>query len=88
MQTITKSTGALRLARTVASDILLYNREKIAAGIANDNLFEVIEAEINEGHDLFAQRVAPEVANEHNYVDRAIVDVLVRACADLPSKIW
>jgi hypothetical protein len=88
MQTITKSTGALRLARTVASDILLYNREKIAAGVANDNLFEVIEAEINEGHDLFASRVAPEVANEHNYVDRAIVDVLVRACADLPSKIW
>lgn len=88
MQTITKPTGALRLARTVASDILLYNREKIAEGIANDNLFEVIEAEVNEGHDLFAQRVAPEIASQHNYVDRAVVDVLIRACADLPSKIW
>lgn len=88
MQIITKPAGALRLARTVASDILLYNREKIAEGIANDNLFEVIEAEINEGHDLFAQRVAPDVANQHNFVERAVVDVLIRACADLPTNIW
>lgn len=88
MQIITKPTGALRLARTVASDILLYNREKVAEGIKNDNLFEAIEAEINEGHDLFAQRVSPELITKYNFVERAIVDVLIKSCADLPTKIW
>ncbi|MCB0970834.1 MAG: hypothetical protein KDA97_04860 [Acidimicrobiales bacterium] len=88
MQTITSANGALRLARTIASDILLYNKDKIADGIKRDNLFEVLESEINEGHDLFMQRVAPEIIAQHNFVERAIVDVLIKACADLPTRIW
>lgn len=88
MQTITSANGALRLARTIASDILLYNKDKIADGIKRDNLFEALESEINEGHDLFMQRVAPEIIAQHNFVERAIVDVLIKACADLPTRIW
>jgi hypothetical protein len=88
MKIETSPTAALRLARTIASDILLYNKEKIAEGIRHDNLFELIEAEINEGHDHFTQRVAPEIAAQHNFVERAVVDVLIKACAELPTRIW
>lgn len=88
MSTISKPAAAYRFARTIASDILLYNKGKIATGIKNDTLFDVIESEIREGHDLYKQRVDPEVREAHNLLDRAIVDVLISASADLPTKIW
>jgi hypothetical protein len=40
--------AATRLARAIASDIALYNEDKIIEGIENDTLFDVI-AELNEG---------------------------------------
>lgn len=88
MTTITKPEAALRLARTIASDILLYNKDKIAEGIKNDNLFEALDAEIKEGHELFQSRVAPDVREQHNFVERAIVDVLIKSSAHLPTDIW
>ena len=37
---------AMRLARAIASDISLYNEQKIIKGIEQDNLFEVLKDEI------------------------------------------
>ena len=37
---------ARRLARTIVSDIALYNRDEIRKGIVNDNLFDVLAEEI------------------------------------------
>jgi hypothetical protein len=85
---ITKPGAALRLARTIASDLLLYNKDKIALGLKNDTLFELLESELVEGYDLFATRVSPEVAEKHNFVDRAIIDVLIKSSAHLPTTIW
>ncbi|MCA9558477.1 MAG: hypothetical protein H6704_19590 [Myxococcales bacterium] len=88
MSTIDKPDGALRLARTIASDILLYNKEKIANGLKNDDLFEVLESEIAEGRALYESRVVPEVRAQHNFLERALVDVMIKSSAHLPTDIW
>ena len=88
MSTIDKPAAALRLARTIASDILLYNKEKIAGGIAKDTLFEVIEAEVAEGRELYETRVSAAIREKHNLLERALVDVLIKSSAHLPTRIW
>ena len=88
MQMIDKPDAALRLARTIASDILLYNKDKIAEGLKADRLFEVLESELSEGYELFESRVSADIRAQYNFVDRAIVDVLIKASAHLPTSIW
>ena len=88
MSQIKTPDAAVRLARTIASDILLYNKDKIAEGIKNDDLFDVLNAEIAEGRHLYESRVSPEIREEHNFLDRALVDVLIKSSAHLPGKIW
>ncbi|MCA9582309.1 MAG: hypothetical protein KC416_10980 [Myxococcales bacterium] len=79
--------GARRLARAIASDVSLYNEEKIQQGITNDNLFEAIADEIEEGRVLFESRVSPEMYAQ-NFYGRAIIDVLIRSTGHIPSKMW
>ena len=88
MSTIDKPTAAMRLARTIASDILLYNKEKIAAGLKADNLFDVLDAEVREGRSLYEGRVDAALREKHNFLDRALVDVLIKSSAHLPTNIW
>ncbi|MCG5054725.1 MAG: hypothetical protein KA712_17320 [Myxococcales bacterium] len=78
---------ARRLARAIASDITLYNEAKIAQGIQNDTLFDLIAAEIEEGRALFKSRVTPEM-HAMGFYDRAIVDVLLRSKGHIKSSIW
>ena len=56
---------AMRLARAIASDISLYNEQKIVKGIEQDNLFEVLKDEIEEGRELYKSRVSAEVFTTH-----------------------
>ena len=78
---------ARQLARAIASDLTLYHEAKILEGIANDNLFDVMADEFNEGRELFKSRVTEEVFSQHIY-ERAIVDVLVKSKGHVKSKIW
>jgi len=87
MALIETEEAARRLARAISSDLALYNEEKIADGVRNDNLFEVMEDEIQEGRDLFESRVAPGLLPRNLY-DRAIVDLLVRSKAHVESPMW
>ena len=87
MALIETEEAARRLARAIASDLSLYNEEKVTEGIKNDNLFEVVEEEIEEGRQLFKSRVTPELYGK-NFYDRAIVDILVRSKGHVPSKMW
>lgn len=87
MALIETEEAARRLARAISSDLALYNEEKIAEGIRNDNLFEVMQEEIQEGRDLFESRVAPALL-ERNHYDRAIVDLLVRSKSHVESPMW
>ena len=79
---------AMRLARAIASDISLYNEQKIIKGIEQDNLFEVLKDEIQEGRELYKSRVSQELYTTTNFFDRAIVDIVIRSKAHVKSKIW
>ncbi|OQX68830.1 MAG: hypothetical protein B6A08_08340 [Sorangiineae bacterium NIC37A_2] len=79
--------AARRLARAIASDLSLYNEEKITKGIEQDTLFEELAEEIEEGRALFKSRVSPELYGQSFY-DRALVDILVRSKGHIKSEIW
>jgi hypothetical protein len=79
---------AMRLARAIASDISLYNEQKIIQGIEQDNLFDVLRDEIEEGRELFRSRVSSEIFTRTNFFDRAIVDIVVKPKGHIKSKIW
>ncbi|MBC7172771.1 MAG: hypothetical protein H5U40_10105 [Polyangiaceae bacterium] len=87
MALIETQEAARRLARAIASDLSLYNEEKIVEGIQNDNLFSVLADEIEEGRALFKSRVAPDLY-ARNFYDRAIIDILVRSKGHVASKMW
>jgi hypothetical protein len=79
---------AFRLARAIVSDIALYNQDKVAEGIKNDNIFEVLAEELLEGREHFQTRVSPDLANRDHLFDRAIVDVMIRQAGKIESVIW
>ena len=76
-----------RLARAIASDLSLYNEEKITQGISDDNLFDALAEEIEEGRQLFKSRVTTDIFDQQIY-DRALVDVLIKSKGHVKSKIW
>jgi hypothetical protein len=79
---------AMRLARAIASDISLYNEEKIVEGISNDTFFDALTAELEEGRELYKSRVAPDLYGRTNFYDRAVVDIILRSKAHIKSKVW
>lgn len=87
MALIETEEAARRLARAIASDLSLYNEEKIVQGVQGDNLFDVLAEEIEEGRALFKSRVAPDLYAK-NFYDRAIIDILVRSKGHVQSKLW
>jgi hypothetical protein len=80
--------AAARLARTIISDIALYNKDKIHEGIKNDNIFELLEAELQEGENFYKTRVDPGLIEKTNFYNRAIVDILIKRSGDIESHIW
>lgn len=88
MERIADPVRARRLARTICSDLLLYHGETVRAGIRHDDLFERLGGELAEARAFFEARVEPELLRKERFLDRAIVDVLVRGCRDVPSRIW
>lgn len=87
MALIETEEAARRLARAIASDLSLYNEEKIADGITNDTLFDTLAEEIEEGRALYKRRVSPSLYG-HSFYERALVDVLIKAKGHIKSPIW
>ncbi len=79
---------AIRLARTIASDISLYNEDKIVKGITDDNLFDELQEQIEEGRELYRGRVDAELYGKTNYFERAVVDIILRSKGHVKSNIW
>jgi len=88
MALITSPEAAARLARTILSDIAIYNKEKVKEGLKNDNLFDVLEKELKEGEDLYKSRVDPTLLKKTNFFNKAIVDILIKRSGDVESEIW
>jgi hypothetical protein len=87
MPLIETEEAARRLARAIASDLSLYNEEKILQGIQNDNLFDALTEEVEEGRALYKSRVSPELYQK-NFYDRALIDILIKSKGHVKSKLW
>ena len=85
---IDKPERARQFARAIASDLAMYNEAKLVQGIQNDNLFDAMKDEIEEGRQHFQTRVTPDIAAT-NLFDRALVDILLKQRGQsVKSKIW
>ena len=78
---------ARMLARAIASDLMLYNEERLTKAIQNDAVFEDLSEEIEEGRTLFKSRVTDDIY-ELNLYDRAICDVMIKSKGHVKSRIW
>ncbi|MBL9026963.1 MAG: hypothetical protein JNL21_32505 [Myxococcales bacterium] len=87
MPLIETEEAARRLARAIASDLSLYNEEKIVKGIQEDDLFTSLAEEIEEGRALYKSRVSADLYHK-NFYDRALVDILVKSKGHVKSKVW
>ncbi len=87
MNIITNREQATRLARAIISDVAIYNQEKVEKGIKNDNIFDILSEELEEGRQHYYSRVAPELEPEKLY-DITIVDVLIKRAGKIESTIW
>jgi spore germination protein GerM len=80
--------AAMRLARAICSDVSLYNEEKIVRGIEQDNFFDALREELEEGRELYRSRVSSDLYSKTNFYDRAIVDVILKSKGHVKSRIW
>ncbi|HEY4708145.1 MAG TPA: hypothetical protein VII64_11860, partial [Thermodesulfobacteriota bacterium] len=80
--------AAARLARTIISDIALYNKEKVSEGIKKDNIFDLLEKELNEGLELYRNRISPDLDKKNSLYNKAIVDILIKRHGNIESEIW
>lgn len=87
MNMIENPDQAKRLARAIISDVALYNKEKVEAGIKNDNIFDLLHEELEEGRQHFFSRVSTDIKPEQIY-DIALVDVLIKRAGKIESSIW
>lgn len=87
MSLIDNPEQARRLARAIISDVAIYNRDKVEQGIKNDNIFEILTDELEEGRQHFISRVAPQLASS-NIFELAVVDVLIKRAGKIESSIW
>jgi hypothetical protein len=87
MKLITNQDLARRLARTIISDITVYNTKKIKEGLKNDNLFDILKKEIEQGRKVYISRVSPEIAESGKFYDHAIVDIMFKQSIDSESMI-
>ncbi|RME04802.1 MAG: hypothetical protein D6812_03925 [Deltaproteobacteria bacterium] len=88
IEPIREERKARRLARAIISDIAIYNEKKIQTGIENDNLFDLLKDELEEGRSLYETRVAAELRECTNFFNEALCDILVFPQGKIESEIW
>jgi hypothetical protein len=67
---------ARRLARVLASDIAIYNREKRERGIREGNLVAVLGYEIKKSWETYKERVGTDFANSTPYFRDALNEIV------------
>jgi hypothetical protein len=53
MELVADPARAERLARAILSDVMLYNPQKVRAGIESDDLFERLRADLDEARAYY-----------------------------------
>ncbi|MEO1266788.1 MAG: hypothetical protein AAFX99_01750 [Myxococcota bacterium] len=77
-----------QLARAIASDIAVYNTSKIEQALKDDNVFEILGDEIEEGRSLFHTRVSEEITANTNIFEKALIDIIIAGRSHVKTHIW
>lgn len=77
-----------RLARAIASDISIYNTNKIEEALKADNVFDVLKDELDEGRAVFKKRVAADIVQNTNIYEKAIIDIIIATRKHVKTPIW
>ena len=88
MAKLTTPEKANRLARAIASDIAAYNEAAIVRALADDNFFDAMSEELEEGRVHYESRVDESILATSNYFQRAIIDVIIRHQAASQTRRW
>jgi hypothetical protein len=88
MPLISTNEQANRLARTILSDILLYNQAKVKEGIEKDSLFDILSEELAEGRKYYESMVDTALRQNTNFFNEAVIDVLLKQGGKHKSDIW
>jgi hypothetical protein len=67
---------AKRFARLLASEIKLYNEQRILEGRANRDLYVRLKRDIDRSRDMYEKRVSPVVSRKVDYFHDEIIRVL------------
>lgn len=63
---------ARRLARLILSDIVIYNAEKVEAGIRSGDFFDTLKEEIKDGREYYESRVPYKVRQQTEFFDETL----------------
>ena len=78
MKKIERIDQAINFARSIASDILIYNKDQVHLGLREDDLYDRLSPAIDEGRRLYMERVDLGGQRSSEHFERALTDVLVR----------
>ena len=62
---------ARRFARIIVSDIALYNQESVAEGLKNGTFYVLLKADVEEGRELYENRVPQSIRSKNDYYQEA-----------------
>lgn len=79
--------AARRLARSIVSDIAMYNQDRLEKSIVEDNLFTALSSQINEGRAHFDAKVDANIL-AMGFYEKALVDLLLKPFGRIKSRIW
>lgn len=85
---IEQADHARRLANAIATDITLYNEERIDSGIHAGTLDVAMRDAVDEGLMLFNSRVAPSLRARSRFFDAAIVRILRARMTGIARRAW
>lgn len=69
---------AVKLARQLAKDILLYHKDEVEKGLASGNIKESMKDEIEKSYKFYTQRIQPEIISNTNYFNEALNKIVAK----------
>ncbi len=70
--------NAIKLARQLAKDILLYHKDTVEQGLENGNVKELLADEIEKSYKFYQQRIQPEIIQNTNYFNEALNKIIAK----------
>ncbi len=74
---------AARLARTIVSDLALYNPDLVARGAKEGNVYDLLAKDISDGVKHYNSRVSEEIRAERDYFKEAMENMIAKKRVDL-----